>query len=218
MITRRRFLLGQTLGLLVLPSLATAQAPTKVKRVGVILGGTRPVGLGSSVPGPFVQGMLSLGYIEGRDFVIEWRFAEGKYERLADFAAELVRMNVDVIVAFNTRGAVEAQRATKTIPIVFGSINDPLGSGLVSNLRHPGGNITGVSEGLDNTVLKHLDLMRQTVRRLSRVGVLINPDNVGSQLVSRLQPSAQALGISLLPVTARTADEMETRFVAMKSD
>jgi len=161
--------------------------------------------------------MRELGYVEGRDFVVEWRFAEGKYDRLADYAAELVQMNVDVIVAFNTRGAVEAQHATKTIPIVFASISDPLGSGLVSNLAHPGGNITGTSAGLDETTLKHLDLMRQTVRPLTRLAVLINPDNpLYARMLSRLQSSAQGLGITVLPVTARTAEELEAGFAEMR--
>lgn len=128
-------------------------------------------------------------------------------------------MKVDVIVAFNTRGAVEAQRATKTIPIVFASISDPLGSGLVSDLAHPGGNITGASAGLDETTLKHLDLMRQTVRLLSRLAVLINPDSpLGERMLSRLQSSAQRLGITVLPVTARTPEELAEGFAAMKSD
>ena len=199
--------------------LATRAQPGRVRRIGVLSGGTRPASLESSRHGSFLQGMRELGYVEGRDFIVEWRFAEGKYDRLADFAAEFVRMNFDVIVAFNTRGVVEAQRATKTIPIVFASISDPLGSGLVATLARPGGNVTGVSAGLDETTLKHLDLMRQTVRPLSRLAVLINPDNpLYARMLSRLQSSARDLGITAIPVTARTAEELEGSFAAMRSN
>jgi putative tryptophan/tyrosine transport system substrate-binding protein len=217
MFSRRRFVFALTFGLLLLPLSGAAQQQTRVRRIGVLSGGVRPASLESSRYSALLQGMRELGYVEGRDFVVEWRFAEGKYDRLADYAAELVQMNVDVIVAFNTRGAVEAQHATKTIPIVFASISDPLGSGLVSNLAHPGGNITGASAGLDETTLKHLDLMRQTVRPLTRLAVLINPDNpLYARMLSRLQSSAQGLGITVLPVTARTAEELEAGFAEMR--
>lgn len=212
-------MLDLALGVLLLPLAPAAQSQTKVRRIGVLSGGARPASLETAAFGSFLQGMREFGYVEGRDFVVEWRFAEGKYDRLADFAAELARMNVDVIVAFNTRGAVEAQHATRAIPIVFASISDPLGSGLVSDLAHPGGNITGVSAGLDETILKHLDVMRQTVRPLSRIAVLINPDNpLYARMLSSLQSIGQNLGVTVLPVTARTAEDLEVRFAAIKSE
>ena len=218
MIPRRRLLSALAFGLLLARSVI-AQPQAEPRRIGVLSGGVRPESLDSSRVGPFLQTMRGLGYVEGKDFVVEWRFAEGQYDRFAGFAAELVRMNVDVIIAFNTRGAVEAQRATKTIPIVFASISDPIGSGLVSNLAHPGGNITGVSAGLDETTLKHLDLMRQTVRPLSRVAALINPDNpTYAGILGRLQSSAQNHGVTVLPVTARTAEELEAGFAAMRTN
>jgi putative ABC transport system substrate-binding protein len=219
MFSRRRFVFALASGLWLLPRSGAAQQRAKVRRIGVLSGGVRPASLESSRYSALLQGMRELGYVEGKDFVVEWRFAEGKYDRLADYAAELVRMNVDVIVAFNTRGAVEAQHATKTIPIVFASISDPLGSGLVSNLAHPGGNITGASAGLDETTLKHLDLMRQTVHPLTRLAVLINPDNpLYARMLSRLQSSAQGLGITMLPVKARTAEELEAGFGEMRTE
>jgi putative ABC transport system substrate-binding protein len=105
---RRELILALGLNLLVAPLLAVAQTEPKPKRIGVLSGGVRPVSLESSIQGSFLQGMRDLGYVEGRDFVIEWRFAEGQYDRFAGYAQELVRMKVDVIVAFNTRGAFEA--------------------------------------------------------------------------------------------------------------
>jgi putative ABC transport system substrate-binding protein len=162
--------------------------------------------------------MRDMGYVEGRDFIVEWRFAEGRYERLGPFADELVRSEVDVIVALNTRGALEAQRATKTIPIVFASISDPLGSGLVTNLAHPGGNTSGVSGGLDDTVTKHLDLMRTTLPRVSRLGVLSNPENpLYERPLARLQAAAKTLDIAVVPVVARSVDEISSGFAGMKA-
>lgn len=219
MITRRRLVLDLALGSLLLSLSAAAQSQTKVRRIGVLSGGTRPASFETSAYGSFLQGMRALGYVEGRDFVVEWRFAEGKYDRFADFAAELVRMNVDVIVAFNTRGAVEAQHATRAIPIVFASISDPLGSNLVTNLAHPEANITGATTGLDDMVPKHLDLLQRTVRPLSRLAVLINPDNpLYARVLKILQPMAENIGIKLLPRTARNLEELEASFAAMKAD
>jgi putative tryptophan/tyrosine transport system substrate-binding protein len=131
--TRRRLMCALGFSLLLVPLLATAQPSPKPRRIGVLSGGVKPASFESSVHGSFLQGMRDLGYVEGRDFVVEWRFAEGQYDRLTGYAQELVRLKVDVIVAFNTRAASEAQRATSTIPIVFASISDPVGSGLVVN-------------------------------------------------------------------------------------
>jgi putative ABC transport system substrate-binding protein len=212
--TRRTLVLGVGSAACVLPFRATL-AQSKPKRIGVISGGRAPL---AGKPHAFVLGMREIGYVEGRDFVIEWRFAEGRYERLGPFADELVRLPVDVIVALNTRGALEAQRATKTIPIVFASISDPLGSGLVPNLAHPGGNTTGVSVGLDDTVTKHLELMRTTLPRFSRVGVLINPDNpLFERPLARLQEAAKASSTEVVPVFARNVDEIATGFASLRA-
>jgi putative ABC transport system substrate-binding protein len=123
-----------------------------------------------------------------------------------------------MIVALNTRAVLEAQRATKTIPIVFASISDPLGSGIVTSLAHPGGNTTGISVGLDDTVTKQLDLMRTTVRPLARLGVLINPDNpLFEGPIGRLQGVARSLGVAVRPFSARTLEEIPAAFTAMSA-
>jgi putative ABC transport system substrate-binding protein len=218
MVVRRRllFLVSFGLPLATLPVISLAQ--TKIRRIGVLSGAAQPASLESSTWGAILQGMRELRYVEGRDFVVEWRFAAGNYDRFAEFAAEFVRMNVDVILVLNTRGALEAQRVTKTIPIVFASISDPLGSGLVSSLAHPGGNTTGVSEGLDNTILKHLELIRLTVPQLSKLGVLINPSNpLYARLLERIESAGQGLGVTVEPVYARSADEIEGAFGTLKS-
>lgn len=195
-----------------------ALGQSKAKRIGVLSGGRGPVAVDGQVPPhAFLVGMRELGYVEGRDFVVDWRFAQGQYERLRPFAEELVHSGVDLIVALNTRGALEAQRATKTIPIVFASISDPLGSGLVTNLAHPGGNTTGVSVGLDDTVTKHLDIMHATVQRSSRLAVLINPDNpLYDRPLARLQSTANTIDIAVVPMFARSVSEISSAFGSMK--
>jgi len=218
MTMRRTLLAGLGFGACVLPWRG-ALAQSKIKRIGVLSGGRAPAAVAGQVPPhPFVLGMRETGYVEGRDFVVDWRYAEGRYELLGPFADELVRSQVEVIVALNTRGAQEAQRATKTVPIVFASISDPLGSGLVSDLAHPGGNTSGVSGGLDDTITKHLDLMRTTLPRVSRLAVLTNPENTFyARPLAHLQTAAKAFDIAVVPVFARSVEEMSSGFAGMKA-
>jgi putative ABC transport system substrate-binding protein len=163
--------------------------------------------------------MRDLGYVEGKDFVVEWRFAEGQYDRLSGYARELVRLEVDVIVAFNTRAAIEAQRATSTIPIVFAAISDPVGSGLVASLGRPGASITGVSEATDEVIAKQLELLRSALPSVSRVAALFNPDNpLYPPLVKSLQSAAQKAGITVLSVSAGKVEELELAFATMKRE
>lgn len=219
MTTRRSLILGLGVILLMAPLPAVAQSEAKAKRIGVLSGGARPVSLETSVHSSFVQGMRDLGYVEGKDFVIEWRFAEGQYDRLAGYAQELVRMKVDVIVAFNTRGAIEAQRATSTIPIVFAALSDPVGSGLVASLAKPGANITGVSEATDEVIAKHLELLKTAVPSLSRVTALTNPENpYYPPMAKSLQSAAQNAGIALKLANVRSQKELDPAFGSMKGD
>jgi putative ABC transport system substrate-binding protein len=216
---RRELILALGLNLLVAPLLAVAQPEPKAKRIGVLSGGVRPVSLESSTHGSFLKGMRDLGYVEGKDFVIEWRFAEGQYDRLGGYAQELVRMKVDVIVAFNTRGAIEAQRATSTIPIVFAPLSDPVGSGLVTSLAKPGANITGVSEATDEVIAKHLELLKMAVPSISRVSALINPENpYYPPLAKSLQSAARDAGITLKLANVRSQKELEPAFGSMRED
>ena len=135
----------------------------------------RPDSLDSDIYGAFLQGMRELGYVEGKNLVIEWRFAEGKNERLPGLAAELVQLKVDVIVTARHAATIAAQKATATIPIVMGSAGDPVGSGFVKSLAQPGGNITGLSNISGDIGPKHLEMLLSMVPKLSRVAVLMNP-------------------------------------------
>ena len=144
----------------------------------------------------FRQGLRELGYVEGQSIAIEYRSAEGKYERLADLAAELVRMKLDVIVAVATPAVHAAKQATKAIPIVMLSVGDPVATGFVASVARPGGNITGLANIAPELVGKQLQLLREVLPKLSVVGVLWNPANPsGAPQLREAEAAARALGV-----------------------
>src|SRR5262249_5299458 len=146
----------------------------------------------------FRQGLRDAGYSEGRDLMIEWRSAEGDYSRISDLAADLIHHKVELIVVDSTPGAQGVKRATSTIPIVMAVVGDPIGSGLVSNLAHPNGNITGLSVLAAELSAKRLEILRETVPRLTRVAVLSNPDTRWhAKAVENLKAVASSLSIEL---------------------
>ena len=197
------------------PLLAFAQQG-KVWRIGILVPLSRPASLESHFLGAFPPAMRELGYIEGKNLVIEWRFADGKYERLPALAAELVKLKVDVILAGGSAGVQAAQQTTVSIPIVMASVIDPLHSGFVASLAHPGGNITGLSNMTSDLSPKHLEMLAKTVPNLSRVAVLMNPANPAHPAILRsLQAAAQRVGIVVLPAEARTREQVESAFSAM---
>jgi len=203
-----------TLAILAASLTAEAQQATPVYRIGLFSG------ILSSAPNPrveaFRQGLRDLAYVEGQNLVIEYRYAEGRPERLPDLAAELVHLNVDVIVAGGPAAIRAAQQATRTIPIVMSGAGDPVGDGFVASLAHPGGNITGLSflsEGLPG---KQLEILKETLPQSARIAVLTNPaDPSQVSLMHRLTVAARALGLHLHVVDVRRADELDTAFVAM---
>src|SRR5881628_88505 len=176
----RRAFISTALGFLAAPLAVDAQQPGKVARIGVLW-------QGSSASGPhireaFRQGLRDLGYVEGQNIVIEYRYAEGKAERLPDLAAELLRLKVDVIVAGGTLAPLAAKHATRTIPIVLAAAGDPVGTGLVMSLAKPGGNVTGLSNLSRDLTAKRLQLLKEIVPGLSRVAVLWNAANIVAAL------------------------------------
>ena len=214
--TRRKLIIALGTSALAAPFGPFAQQQGKVWRVGFLSGRSRPASLDSDIFGAFSNGMRELGYVEGKNLVIEWRFAEGMYERLPTLAAELVKMKVDVIVPAGTPMIIAAQKATTTIPIVFGGINDPVGSGFVKSLARPGGNITGLSNISVDISAKHLEMLLGMVPKLSRVAVLVNPDNSSHAMVLKsVQSAAQRTNAKILPAEARTAPEIEKVFSAV---
>jgi putative ABC transport system substrate-binding protein len=196
------------------PFAARAQPAGNRWRIGW-LGGASSATAFDAVAG-FPQGMRELGYVEGKDFIIEYRFAEGRYERFPELAAELVGLNVDVIVLGTPAAVRAAQQATKTIPIVMGYSTDPVGNGFVASLAHPGGNTTGLASSTDDSSPKQLELLAIAVPKLSRAAVLINRGSpTSSAVLKNAEAAAQKAGLVLLPVEARNEQEIENAFAAL---
>ena len=219
MMNRRKVLALLGLSLTAAPLAAFAQQPGKVWRVGFLA--LRHVDFVDTdyYYGPFRQGMRELGYVEGRNLAIEWRSAEGKAERLPALAADLVQRNVDVIVTAGTPPTSAAQKATGTIPIVIANANDPVGSGLVKNLSHPGANITGLSSLAVDVSPKNLEIMLSLVPKLTQVAVLVNPANSGhAAILKSTQAAARKLNIKVLLAEARTPQEIERAFSLMAGE
>jgi ABC-type uncharacterized transport system substrate-binding protein len=204
-----------TLSMLVVPLLAVAQPVGKARRLGLLIPGS------SSDFAPridaFRHGLGDLGYVEGRNITIEYRFAEGQADRLPALVADLVRLQVGVMVIDGTVAIQAAQHATTTIPIVMAvGGGDPVGVGLVASLARPGGNITGLSMMLPEVSGKRLEFLQEAVPTLSRVAVLWNPDRPGSTFAFKeTQTAAHALGLQLQSLEVRSPDEFAQVFAAM---
>jgi len=211
----RRAFLG-ALGLLAALRAAEAQQATKVARIGFLAAN---VASNPHLKEAFRQGLRDLGYVEGRNLVIEDRDAEGKLERLPALAAELVALKVDVIVAPGTPGALAAKQATRTLPIVFASVGDPVGSGLVTSLARPGGNATGLSVVTPELVGKCLELLKEAVPGVSRVAVLWQPGALGERTEQDMhmgaEVAARTLAVRLQFVEARRAENLDKAFSDM---
>ena len=198
--------------LLALSFSAEAQQPKKIPRIGYLGGAfsTHPA---------FLQGLHDLGYVEGKNIVIESRYAEGKLDRLPDLAAELVSLKVDMIVTQGTPAAQAAKRATSTIPIVMATGGDAVGSGLVASLARPGGNITGLSTLATDLNAKRLELLKEAVPKVSRVAYLANPDIVPEMIgLKNLEPAAPSLGVTVKFVAMRGPEELESAFAEAVRD
>jgi putative ABC transport system substrate-binding protein len=217
-ISRRRFLTGVAIAWAPIAAAAHAQEykTAKVARIGWL--GNDPVG-GPHLVEAFRQELGDLGYVEGRNVVIEFRDAEGKFERLPALAAELVALKVDVIVAPSTPHALAAKQATRTLPIVFTSAGDPVASGLVTSLARPGGNITGLSNLAPELVGKCLEQLKQAVPEVSRVAVLWQPGVLGERtekdMLKRAEVAARALGVRLQFLEARGPADFDRAFSEM---
>ncbi len=216
--TTRRELVIALAGAFAVPAVALAQPQNKIRRVGFLA--VRHVDFVDTdyYYGPFRQGMRDLGYVEGRDFVIEWRSAEGKAERVPALAAELVNLKVDVIVAASYPAHRAAQQATTTTPIVLGNSGDPVANGLVRSLARPGGNITGLTQmGGGALVSKRLEMLLELAPGASRVALLMDPSNANSvNGVPFLLDAAKKRGITILRVDAGSPLEIEAAFSAMR--
>jgi putative ABC transport system substrate-binding protein len=215
---RRTFLATLAGGLLAAPLAAQAQPAGKVWRVGVLSSGSHSATAGARIDA-FKQGLRDLGYVEGQNIEIESRWGEGKYESLRDFAAELVRLKMDVIVTAAVPAIRAAKEATTTIPIVMAVVVDPVVTGLVASFARPGGNITGLSVRTPELVGKQFGMLKELVPKVSRVAVLWNPANLGNPPQLRAaEVAARTLGMRLQPLEARTPRELDSAFAAMTTE
>jgi len=197
-------------GCLALESLA--QQKPKEWRIGFLAPGSSA----TRIYDGFGQGMRELGYVEGRNLLVQRRFADGRYERLAGLAAELARLDVDVIVAGTTLGVQAVRQATATIPVVMIAVPDPVGEGFATSLSRPGGNITGLSNIVTEVSAKHVEFLRSAVPKLARLAVLINPLNPSDALIlEQVQGVAYARGVKVLVVEASTESQIEAGFGEM---
>jgi ABC-type uncharacterized transport system substrate-binding protein len=217
-VDRRVFVGGVALALLAAPLGAEGQPAGKIYRIGYLAGGSperRPRLLAA-----FRQGLRDLGWVEGQNIIIEYRYAEGRSERLPDLAAELVRFKVDTIVAPTIQDATAAKNATGTIPIVMVAVTHPVGTGLIASLARPGGNVTGLSFSVGvETYGKGLQLLKETVPKVRRVAILWNPANPASRLAIReVNVAARSLGVQLQLLEARGPSEFDGAFAVMAKE
>jgi putative ABC transport system substrate-binding protein len=218
-IDRCHFLLTSLVGALAAPLAAEAQQPATLPRIGFLL----PASLSDPRIPPFTQafrqGLRELGYVEGQSIAIEFRWAEGQYDRLPGLAAELIRLKVNLIVAAGLPAVQATKQATETIPIILMNVYDPAAGGIVASLARPGGDITGLSLMSPELVGKQLELFKEVVPKVSRVAYLGNPATQShALLVRQAQDAARALGVRLQPLEARDPSEIDRAFAAITTE
>jgi len=207
---RRIFVIGVAFGALTKPFATRAQNESKVHRIGYINLRAGPVPQDEA----FVQALRELGYVEGRNLIIDYRWAAGKEEELNLLAAELVALNVELIVTASTAATSAAKRATSTIPIVMAAVADPVGSGLVTSLRYPGGNVTGMTQLSSDLAGKRLQLVHEILPRARRMGALASGGLLSSSLLfAALRAAAQTMGLELITQRVTKAEELPGAFM-----
>ena len=216
-VSRRIFLATVTGGVLAGPLAARAQQAGKVYRIGFL--GNSTAALESNLVEPWREGLRDAGYVEGRDLVVEYRWAEGHYERFPALIAELIALKVDVIVTAGTPASLAVKRATATIPLVMVAVGDPVGTGLVASLARPGGNLTGLVSIAPDLEGKRLELLREIVPRLSHVAVLVNPANpFHTASEQQVLAAAKVLHLKAQFVAVRAEAEFDHAFAVIARD
>ncbi|TMG82015.1 MAG: ABC transporter substrate-binding protein [Betaproteobacteria bacterium] len=207
---RRQLLVVFGTGALAAPFAVRAQQQ-KVYRIGFL--GNSTAALEANLVAPFREGLRDLGYVEGRNIVIEYRWAEGKYERFPELIAELVALNVDIIVTAGTPAALAVKRAMVRIPLVMAAVGDPVGTGLVASLARPGGNFTGLTAIAPDLEGKRLELLREVVPKVSHVSFLLNPDNaLHTASEKQARAAAKVLHVDLQFVGVREDSHFDQAF------
>jgi len=203
--------------LLALSFPADAQQPGKVPRVGFL--GNSTAALEANLIGPFREGLRDLGYVEGKNIVIEWRWAEGKYERFPPLIAELIASKVDLIVTAGTPASLAVKKTAASIPLVMIAVGDPVGTGLIASLAHPGGNVTGLTSIAADLEGKRLELLREVIPKLSHVAVLWNPASP-FQVVSEkeVQAAAQGMRMKVLSLGVKDQAQLDDAFARIRKE
>jgi putative tryptophan/tyrosine transport system substrate-binding protein len=213
--TRRTLGLLITLALSFLWSALTAAAPGQLPRIGVLALGSPPASPHWKTRSAFFQELHTLGWLEGRNLVLEYRWAEGQPSRLAPLVAELVRLPVEVLVVADTPAIRAAQRATTTVPIVMVTVGDPVQSGFVADLARPGGNITGVGGVVPELSGKLLEFLKEAVPRVTRMAILAGSTNaITARMARETERAAQALGVHTQRLDVESPDQLEPTFKA----
>jgi putative ABC transport system substrate-binding protein len=216
---RRKLLVALGSAALASPFASFAQQPGKVWRVGFLSQRQIAISESDNYYGPFRKGMRELGYVDGKNLIIEWRSADGNSERLPGLAMELVNLKVDVIVTAGTPATSAAKKSTTIIPIVIGNAGDPVRTGLVQSLARPGGNITGVTNMSGDVMPKQLEMLLAMAPKVSRVAVLVNPANPSNiRTLEAFQSALPKRGVTvqLQRMQARTSEEIEDAFSSMR--
>ena len=211
--TRRKLLLALGSGAIAISPFAAAQSAGTVRRIGFL--GLPAASDWTSKIEALRSGLRDLGYVEGKNLVIEFRWAEGKYEQLSELAAELVRLKPDVLITHATAGVRAAKQATTTIPIVIAATGDAVVAGLVASLARPGANVTGSSFLSPQLAAKRLELLKEALPRLRRVAVLHNPGQLSQYMLDAAQKAAKSLKLEFQQFGARAPGEFESAFAAM---
>jgi putative ABC transport system substrate-binding protein len=211
---RRCFLLTSLAAALAAPLVAEAQQVGKVYRIGYLGAGTQTQS--APILDPLRQRLKELGWVEGQNVAIEYRWADGNYDRLHHLAAELLALKVDILVTAGTPGALAAKQATTTIPIVMVGSGDAVASGLVASLARPGGNVTGSTDSVPELMAKLLELIKEAMPRTRRVAVLLNPENPSSaSMLTSMSRTAESVKVTLQAVELRRPDQFEAAFATM---
>jgi putative tryptophan/tyrosine transport system substrate-binding protein len=199
---------------LLAPPTARAQQAGKIWRIGIIVGGVRTPPYDG-----FLQGMRELGYVSGRDYNTDWRFADGRFQRIIGFAEEFVKLKTDVIFVGTSAAVEPVRQVTKSIPIVMGYSTDPVGNGFVASMVRPGGNVTGLASSAADAAPKQFELLKTVVPGLVRVGVLHNPDNPNyAPVFKSTQAAALAAGLTLVAVDASDPGQIEDAFATIAKE
>ena len=214
---RIRLLVTLALGLLVAPLTAEAQPASRLPRIGFL--GNSTAALEANLVGPFREGLRDLGYVEGKNILLEYRWAEGKYERFPELISDLLQLPVEMIVTAGTPASLAVKKATTSIPLVMMAVGDPVGTGLIASLARPGGNVTGISAMAADLEGKRLELLREVVPTLSHVAVLWNPASPFQVVAEQeVQAAAQALRIKVLSLGVQAQEQFDEAFATIRRE